>query len=144
MKGKALSFWLGSNLLGIDTTLVKEINRNIEYTPIPGAAPEIIGLLNLRGQIVTLFNLAKLLSYEQGEQGKSFYCIILKNGVNDGNYIGFLVDRLGDVLDIKFEMCEAPPANAGGVSGEFLQDVVKLEKELLLLIDPDKIFERSH
>lgn len=142
MKGKALSFRLGSNLLGIDITLVKEINRNVEYTPTPGAAGEIIGLLNLRGQVVTLFNLSMLLAYQQGQQKNSFYCIILKNDVNDGNYIGFFVDRLGDVLDIKEEMCEAPPANVGGLEGEFLQHVVKLERELLLLINPDKIFKK--
>jgi len=54
MSENILSFNLCDNLLGVDVTLVKEINRNIEYTPIPGAKDSIVGFFNMRGQVVTL------------------------------------------------------------------------------------------
>ncbi len=66
------------NLFGIDINAVKEIDRNIDYTPVPDAAPHIVGLLNMRGQIVTLINLARLMGYENHAPQERPACIILK------------------------------------------------------------------
>lgn len=140
--GNVLTFYLNETLFGIDITLVKEINRNIEYTPVPDARPYIVGLLNMRGQIVTLFNLQKLMDYESESEKLKNSCIILKTLPNDPNQIGFLIDRLGDVEDINVNECEAPPANVGGIDGEYINGVVKLKTELLLILEPEKIFKK--
>ena len=140
MTGKFLTFYLCERLFGIDITLVKEINRNVEYTPVPDTDPHIVGLFNMRGQVVTLLDIAILMGYEKKEWGGKATCIILKARQNDPSQAGFLIDRCGDVLDVEEEEHELPPANTVGISGEFLQSVVKLEKELLIIIDPDKTF----
>ena len=140
MTGKFLTFYLCERLFGIDITLVKEMNRNVEYTPVPDTGPHIIGLFNMRGQVVTLMDIAILMGYEQKGWGKKATCIILKTRQDDSSQVGFLIDRCGDVLDIEEEEHELPPANTGGISGEFLKSIVKLEDELLIIIDPDKIF----
>jgi len=141
MKGKVLMFYLCGHLLGIDITLVKEINRNIDYTPVPGAPPQIVGLLNLRGQVVTLFSLAKLMEYEKDDGQARVACIILKAKPNDPNYVGFLIDKPEDVLVVDEEMCEQPPANVGGIEGRYLSDLVKLKNELLMIINPEILFD---
>lgn len=140
MTGKVLTFYLYDNLYGVDITLIKEINRNVDFTPVPDSSPNIVGLLNLRGQIVTLFNLAKLIGIDYEGKKNSTSCIILKAPPNDPNQIGFLIDSFGDVVDIGEDICESPPANVDSMEVEFISSVVKLKDELLMIIDPKKAF----
>ena len=135
-----LTFYLCDTLLGINITLIKEINRNVEYTSVPDSMPHIIGLFNMRGQIVTLFDLGKMLGLPRGGGSGRPACVILKSMPNDPNQSGFLIDRTGDVIDIDMEECELPPANASGLESEYISSVVKLSSELLIIIDPDRIF----
>lgn len=140
MTMKVLTFYLNGSLLGIDVTLVKEINRNVDHTAVPGSQDYIVGFLNMRGQVVTLFNLANLLNLKRLNDQEGHTCVILKTP-KDPDQVGFLIDRPGDVIDIDKEEFELPPANIGGVEGEFISSVVKLKNELLMIIDPKKIFK---
>ncbi|MCX7712003.1 MAG: chemotaxis protein CheW [Clostridia bacterium] len=140
---KVLTFHLCGSLFGLDITLVKEINRNVEYTPIPGAKPYIIGLFNMRGQVVTLFDLGILMGYGNESRQDSSSCIILKAFRNDSDQIGFLIEKKGDVADIDEELFEPPPSNVGGIDSEFISGVVKLKDELLIILNADRIFEGS-
>lgn len=135
---KVLTFYLCGTLLGIDVTLIKEFNRNVEYTPVPGAYPHILGLFNMRGQVVTLYNLEMLLGLEDTGENKMI-CVILKVP-RDPDQVGFFVNQPGDVIDIDVSESELPPANIG-VEGEFINNVVKLKEELLIVVDPAKIFK---
>jgi len=136
---KVLTFYLCGRFLGIDVTLVKEINRNVDFSFVPGSKEHIVGLLNMRGQVVTLFNLAKLLELDEEIEQRGLTCIILK-APKDPNQVGFLIDRPGDVIEIDKEDCELPPANVGALECEFINCIVKLRDELLTIIDPKKIF----
>jgi len=139
MTEKILTFYLGGSLLGINLKLAKELNRNITYTPVPGSQPHIIGFFNMRGQVVTLFDLAKLIGINDVNAREGLICIILKSP-KAPDQVGFLIDRPGDVIEIDIEEYERPPANVGIVEGEFIDSVVKLKDELLIVINPDKIF----
>ncbi len=121
--------------------LIREINRNVEYTSVPGAKPYIVGLFNMRGQVVTLFDLAMLIGLGQEQEIDRSTCIILKAPANDPNQIGFLIDKPGDVIDLEQEECEIPPANVVGLEGEYISQVVKLKDKLLIILDPEKIFK---
>jgi purine-binding chemotaxis protein CheW len=138
---KVLTFYLKDTLLGINITLIKEINRNAEYTSVPDAKPYIIGLFNMRGQVVTLFDLGEILGLPESSKSAKSACVILKYKPNDPNQSGFLIDHTGDVIDIDREECEPAPANTGYLEGEYIDSVFKLSSELLILIDPEKIFK---
>lgn len=140
MTMKVLTFYLCECLLGIDVTLVKEINRNVDFSAVPGSQPYIVGFLNMRGQVVTLFDLAHLINLDCENLTGGSTCIIMK-APKDPDQVGFLIDRPGDVIDIDTQECELPPANVGGVEGEFISSIVKLDNELLIIIDPKKIFK---
>jgi len=139
MSENILSFNLCDSLLGIDVTLVKEINRNIEYTPIPGAKEEIVGFFNMRGQVVTLYDLAKILNLGQMQKQEKQICIILKNP-KDPDQAGFLIDSPGDVIEVDEQECEVIPANLGEVESEYIESVLKLKDDLLMVINSEKIF----
>ena len=139
---KILSFRLNGMLLGIETQFVKEINRNVEYTEVPLAPEKIVGLFNMRGQVVTLLNLAYYLGYEKTNDSPRNTCIILKTQGNRGQ-VGFLIDTMEDIFDIEDEQCEESPANSKGKVNRFMKCVAKLENELLLIIKNEAIFDYS-
>ncbi|MHB1420142.1 MAG: chemotaxis protein CheW [Bacillota bacterium] len=142
IKGKVLTFDLDGHLVGIDITAVKEINRNIEYTPVSDAPAHIVGLFNMRGQIVTLFNLAGLMGYETERSSGHLTCIILKNTPDNPDYFGFLIGSPGSVVDITEEMCTSPPANLNITQSQYVEEVVKLENDLLMIINRDFLLEK--
>ncbi|MCP4550127.1 MAG: hypothetical protein GY835_27010 [bacterium] len=147
------SFRLDDHLFGINILLVREIIRNVEFTPVEHAASGIRGMLNLRGQIITVLDLSTVLGLEPRVVDKNSHCIILKTtdestrvmgadeiDDNIGNeVIGILVDDIADVLSIDDEDLESAPANAKGIDGENLQGVAKLDGKLLLILKMRKV-----
>lgn len=141
MTGKVLTFYISGIFCGIDIKRAKEIVRNVGYTIVPGVSENIVGLVNLRGQVVTLFDIAKLLKLSIGIEKHGPNCIILKNRPGDPDTTGFIIDRTGDVIDVVQEMCEPLPANITNIEGRYINGVVKLRDEIVLLLDLVEIFE---
>lgn len=140
MTGKILTFYIGDSLCGIDINFAKEINRKIKYTSVSEGTSHVVGLLNLRGQVVTLFDLSQVLNAnEKKETGRS-QCIILKD-LYQGDQVGFFIDKLGEVVDVTPEICELPPANIRNIEGQFIAEVVKLQVEIILVLNIKKIFD---
>lgn len=139
MTGKILTFHLNNELFGIDIGLVKEINRKIKYTPIPGGPEYIIGLFNMRGQVVTIFDFVYKLWNKKGHIPGKPTCIILKNQNIGGEHIGFLVDKAEDVLEVSPELCEPLPGNIDDIDQEYIKEVVKSQEGLIMIINPDNI-----
>ncbi len=142
MMENILTFTLCESLLGIDVTLVKEINRGVEFTPIPGSRDHIIGFFNMRGQVVTLFDLARLLGLGERKDQEKLTCIILKSP-KDPDQVGFLIDSPGDVFRFSQDEYESPPANVGSVESEYIDSVVKMKDELLIVLNPGRIFHEK-
>ena len=137
---KILSFRLSGELFGIEINNVKEINRNIEYTAVPRSQKNIAGVFNMRGQIVTIFNLAGIIGYNDDIHGERVTCIILKSEQGNSNHRGVIIESTGDVIDVAEDMCEPPPANIDNVGKKYIKDVVRLENDLLRIIDTDLVF----
>ncbi len=143
-----ITFYLGDILFGIDILLTREINCNVEITPV-ALAPEFVrGLMNLRGQVVTVVDLAVRLGLGRQPLGATSACLVLKTlaeikksglqaATNDAtlpDLVGILVDRIGDVVAVDEVDIEPPPAHVGGVERRFLAGVVKLADSLLVTL----------
>ena len=91
------TFGVGALFCGLDVARVQEVLRHREMTPVPLAPPEVRGLMNLRGQIVTAIDLKKRLKLPDAVDGKLPMNIVVK-----GNHgiISFLVDEIRDVLEL--------------------------------------------
>jgi purine-binding chemotaxis protein CheW len=145
---KIASFFIGDALFGIDILLIREINRTIEITPVDLAHEAIRGLINLRGQLVTIFDLSILLGSGKTELSDTTCCIVLKTRSELADYLqaglihdtlsddmtGFIVDKIGDIIAPDETMFEAPPASISGVNRQFIEKIVKLENELLVIL----------
>jgi len=129
-----VTFRLDDRFLGLDILKVLEINRILDITPVPHAPEYIRGLVNLRGQTVTVFDLGVRLGLGPREVRRSSYNLILKE-----HNVGLVVDDIGDVIEAPESQMERPPANLQGIGVEFIHSVVKLREELLVILSSDSI-----
>ena len=141
MTERVLTFYLSGSLCGIDIAVAKEINKNVDYTPVPNSFDHVVGLLNLRGQIVTLVDLAQLLHFKETSEKRKSHCIILKKNAMHPDQVGFFIDKMGDVIDVASDMYQTAPANIGDVEDGFINKVVKLKDEVVLMLNLSKILK---
>lgn len=134
------TFYVGNALCGMDILKVQEINKILDLTAVPQAPEYVRGILNLRGQIVTVIDLGIKLGLSRIEIGPETRNIIV-NSQNE--YIGLLVDRIGDVERTSEEKIEAPPANIGGVKAVFFEGVYKKENSLIGILNVEKVLKEE-
>lgn len=153
-----VTFYLDNDFFGINILLVREINRHLgDITPVELAPEFVRGLLNLRGQIVTVIDLGLRLGVGPRPIGPHSSCIILKttaeltrsdacrhlreNATSD--LIGLLVDYIGDVVTVPEADIESAPAHVGGVKGRFVDGVVKLHTRLLVTLKTSELLAQE-
>jgi len=138
MRKQLCTFRVDNLLCGIEVERVQEVVRYREMTTVPLCRPEVLGLINLRGQIVTAIDLRRRMGLEDRTDGKPPMNIIARG--NDG-LISLQVDEIIDVLDIDETACEGPPEPLDPFIKTLVKRVYKLETELLMVLDADKVFD---
>ena len=134
------SFYIGEALCGMDILKVQEINKLIEMTRVPQAPEYVLGILNLRGEIITIVDLGKKLGLKSTELTDKTRNIIVNS---NGEHIGLMVEQISDVIQAEWEKVEAPPANIGGVQGKYFTGVFKTEDRLIGILDVEKVLEEE-
>lgn len=135
------TFYVGEALCGMDILNVQEINKLMDMTNVPQAPEYVTGILNLRGQIVTVIDLGIKLGLTQTDLNEATRNIIV-NAENE--YIGLLVSRISDVVEAKWDKVEDPPANIGGVQGAFFKGVFKTKDRLIGILDVSKVLTEEN
>ena len=131
-------FELGKEEFGVNINEVKEIIRMEEITKIPNSADFISGVINLRGGIIVIVNLAKKLSLEEKQNDKNTRILVVENG---NNMIGMIVDSATEVLRLSDKQIEeAPPIITQKINADYIEGVgVLSEERLLILLDLVKV-----
>ena len=132
------TFYVGDSLCGMDILKVQEINKLLDMTEVPLAPDYVKGILNLRGQIVTVIDLGSKLNLADTETSSETRNIIVNS---NGEYIGLLVRKIGDVERTEEENIEPPPANIGGIQGRYFEGVYKKEKSLIGIVNVEEILK---
>lgn len=134
-----LTFSVGQELHAIDVAAVREICRHMDITPVDRAPPYIEGLLNLRGQIVTLINIEKKTRIRGESKGTFTHCIVLKaHNVDQSDTVGLLTNHIGDVVHIDESSVEYP-THEHDTATRYLDGIAKWDNQLLLILNPQKI-----
>lgn len=133
-------FYVGKALAGIDINQVQEINKELEMTKVPLAQDYVLGIMNLRGKIVTIIDLGKKLGLEPGVWSDKSRIIIIN--WND-EYVGFFVDRITDVVIAAKKDISLPPSNIKGLKGKYFQGVYHYKKELVAILDTDAVLNEE-
>lgn len=129
-----VTFKVDGHLLGVEIVRVREVNRVLAGTPVQHARPYVMGLVNLRGQIVTLFDLGLRLGLGPRRLTPQTHNVVLK-----AEDVGLVVDEIGEVVEVAQDDLEGPPANLGGMAREFVAQVAKLNQGLLVILAVDQL-----
>ncbi|MFH1672820.1 MAG: chemotaxis protein CheW [Pseudomonadota bacterium] len=135
-----VTFHVGEALCGMDILQVKEINKQLEITPVPQAPTYVLGVLNLRGKIATVIDLARKMGLSATDLTKECRNIMVSSENED---IGLLVDRIGDALLAERDEIEPPPANIGGVQGRFFEGVFKAKNRLIGILKLEEVLSNN-
>jgi purine-binding chemotaxis protein CheW len=123
---------------GVDVQKVQEVVPYQEMTRVPLAPPTVRGLLNLRGQIVTGIDLRRRLELPEHAPGSLPMNVVLRG---EDSPVSFLVDEIGEVVEVAAGAWERPPDTLQGRVRELIQGVCPLQDELLLILDTEKTLD---
>lgn len=126
------TFILDEHLFCVDAQRVQEVIRFQDMTRVPLTEPHVSGLINLRGQIVTAIDMRKRLSFSDFPEGRMPMNVVIRT---DDGPVSLLVDRIGDVTDVKSESYESAPSTLCSNLKRFVEGTFKLENQLLLSLD---------
>ena len=132
-------FRIDGALFGIDIDLIKEINKNLSYTKVTVTQDYIKGVLNLRGQIVTVIDLRIKFNKPPSEENDPNRRMIIVN-YHDEN-VGLLVDSIDDIIHIDPSRVEKSATQMKGVNPEYFSGVYKLDSEIVIILDVVEILD---
>jgi purine-binding chemotaxis protein CheW len=132
------TFFVDGLFFGVEVLKVQEVIRYQTMTHVPLAPPEVQGLINLRGQIVTALDLRRRLALAARPDDALPMNVVVRT---DDGAVSLLVDEIGDVVEVSEEQFEQPPETIAGVARDLIRGVYKLRERLLLILDTDKTIQ---
>lgn len=131
-----LTFNLGKESYGIEIRYVTEIIVMQEITTVPDMPEFIIGVINLRGNVISIMDIRKRFKLESKEYNDRT-CIIV---VDINNImVGLVVDTVSEVLNIPEEEVDPPPQTHSGIKSNYIMGMGKTGKQVRILLDIGKI-----
>lgn len=138
--GKFLTFSLGNEEYGLEILKVREIFGYMDITAVPHTPKHVLGVINLRGQVISVIDLRSRLAMA-GVQRTDRTCIIVVEIKADGRptNVGIVVDRVSEVLNIPDANIEETPSFGGGVDTSFIRGMGKVGSQVKILLDIDMV-----
>lgn len=139
---KFLTFRLHNAAYGVEITRIKEIIEYGGITRIPMTPPSIRGVINLRGNVVPVVDLAERLEVGRGEDVSRWTCVIITEMEDEGEVmdIGFVVDTVEQVVGIHEDHIEATPSFGTGIKSEYICGMGNVKEKFVILLDMDTVF----
>ncbi len=131
-----VTFRLDGETYGINVMQVQEVLRYSEIAPVPGAPSYVLGIINLRGNVVTVIDTRHRFGLESGEITDNTRIVIIEA---ESHVIGILVDSVAEVVYLRQSEIEIAPNVGNEESAKFIQGVCHKNDELLILIELNKL-----
>jgi len=131
-----VTFRLENEKYGINVMQVQEVLRLTEIAPVPGAPSYVLGIINLRGNVVTVIDTRLRFGLQSAEMDDSTRIVIIEA---DEQVVGILVDSVAEVVDLQTSEIESAPNVGTEESSKFIQGVASHDGELLILVDLNKL-----
>lgn len=135
-----VTFHLENEKYGIKVMQVQEVLRMTEIAPVPGAPHYVIGIINLRGSVVTVIDTRRRFGLADVENDDETRIVIVEA---NNNVVGILVDSVAEVVDLKISEIETAPNVGNDESSKYIQGVSSRENELLILVDVNKLLSEE-
>lgn len=131
-----VTFTLDHEIYGINVMQVQEVLRYTEIVPVPGAPNFVLGIIHLRGNVLTVIDTRKRFGLNPAEINEQTRIIIIES---KKQVIGILVDSVAEVVYLNSSEIEIAPNVGNEASSQYLQGVCNRNNQLLILIDLDKL-----
>ena len=134
------TFFVGNTLCALDASGVQEVLRVGSVTPVRHAPDQVAGVINLRGKIVTLLDLGMLLGFGKSVVTRESRIFIVEDRLE---FIGVLVDRVADVVEVEMGQQEALPINMPSAQARFFQGVCRAGGRVIALLNSREVLNES-
>ncbi len=131
-----VTFQLEEETYGINVMQVREVLRYTEIAPVPGAPDYVLGIINLRGNVVTVIDTRSRFGLMQGETSDNTRIIVIES---ERQVIGILVDSVAEVVYLRSSEIDTTPSVGTDESSKFIQGVSNRDGKLLILVDLNKL-----
>ncbi|MGS0682893.1 chemotaxis protein CheW [Shewanella sp. 125m-7] len=131
-----VTFKLDNETYGINVMQVQEVLRYTEIAPVPGAPDYVLGIINLRGNVVTVIDTRSRFGLASADINDSTRIVIIEA---EKQVIGILVDSVAEVVYLRRSEIDNAPNVGTEESTKFIQGVSNRDNELLILVDLDKL-----
>ena len=131
-----VTYRLGDETYGINVMQVQEVLRYSEIAPVPGAPDYVLGIINLRGNVVTVIDTRARFGLPPEEVTDNTRVVIIES---DEQVVGILVDSVAEVVYLKSSEIDSAPNVGTEESAKFIQGASNREGELLILVDLNKL-----
>lgn len=135
-----VTFRLCNETYGINVMQVKEVLRYTEIAPVPGAPSFVLGIINLRGSVVTVIDTNSRFGLESSEITDDTRIVIIES---EDQVIGILVESVAEVVYLHQSEIESAPNAGTDESAKFIQGVSNRNGELLILVDLNKLLNEE-
>jgi purine-binding chemotaxis protein CheW len=132
------TFMVGRYLFGVDVSLVQEVVRLQQITPVPLAPPEIAGLINLRGEVLTAIDMRARMGLSREDAPRDPVNVVVRVGDEP---VSLLVDEIGGVLELEHETFEQTPTTVDESVRDLLLGAYTLPERLLLALHAQRVLD---
>ncbi|HWB53454.1 MAG TPA: chemotaxis protein CheW, partial [Tepidisphaeraceae bacterium] len=142
--GKYLTFALGKEEYGLEILKVREIIGYMDITAVPNTPPYVRGVINLRGQVISVVDLRTRFAMPSAEKTEQT-CIIVVEIQSDGRRVcmGIVVDRVSEVLNIPGASIEDAPSFGTNIDTGFIMGMGKINGNVKILLDIDRVLSQQ-
>ncbi|MFT6778089.1 MAG: purine-binding chemotaxis protein CheW [Paraglaciecola sp.] len=131
-----VTYKLGEETYGINVMQVQEVLRHTEIAPVPGAPDYVLGIINLRGNVVTVIDTRSRFGLPSSDISDNTRIVIIES---DDQVVGILVDSVAEVVYLRSSEIDSAPNVGTEESAKFIQGVSNRDGELLILVDLNKL-----
>ena len=131
-----VTFRLKDETYGINVMQVQEVLRVTEIAPVPGAPTYVLGIINLRGNVVTVIDTRSRFGLPTGEVDDASRIVIIES---EEQVVGILVDSVAEVVELRQSEIDSAPSIGNDESSRYIQGVASREEGLLIVVDLNKL-----
>ena len=135
-----VTFRLCNETYGINVMQVKEVLRYSEIAPVPGAPAFVLGIINLRGSVVTVIDTNSRFGLASSDITDNTRIVIIES---EEQVIGILVESVSEVVYLRESEIELAPNAGTDESAKYIQGVSNRNGELLILVDLNKLLNED-
>jgi purine-binding chemotaxis protein CheW len=135
-----VTFKLDEETYGIHVMQIQEVLRYTEIAPVPGAPDYVLGIINLRGNVVTVIDTRKRFGLSEAEVSDHTRIVVIEV---DGQVVGILVDSVAEVVYLRQSEVESAPNVGNDESAKFIQGVCNKNGELIILVEFEKLMSEE-